>query len=63
MSDSSRESAEKIARMRARGVSTRSFWLSDREALLGVVFGLLVIGTINIFSSSFFLGITDFDSP
>ena len=63
MSDSSRESAEKIATMRARGVSTRSFWLSDREALLGVVFGLLVIGTINIFSSSFFLGITDFDSP
>ncbi len=63
MRESSRAASDILAERKARGESPRRFWLSDREALLGVVFGLLVIGTINIFSSSFFLGITDFDSP
>lgn len=63
MREGSREASEILAERKARGESPRSFWLSDREAMLGVVFCLLVFGTINIFSSSFFLGITDFDSP
>ncbi|MDO4202937.1 MAG: putative peptidoglycan glycosyltransferase FtsW [Selenomonadaceae bacterium] len=63
MRESSRGASEILAERKARGESPRSFWLSDREAMLGVVFCLLVFGTINIFSSSFFLGITDFDSP
>ena len=63
MREGSREASEILAERKARGESPRRFWLSDREAMLGVVFCLLVFGTINIFSSSFFLGITDFDSP
>lgn len=63
MREGSREASEILAERMARGESPRSFWLSDREAMLGVVFCLLVFGTINIFCSSFFLGITEYDSP
>lgn len=63
MREGSREARDILAERRARGESPRSFWLSDREAMLGVVFCLVIFGTINIFSSSFFLGITEFDSP
>lgn len=59
----SREASDILAERKARGESPRSFWLSDQEAMLGVVFCLVVFGTINIFCSSFFLGITEFDSP
>lgn len=63
MREGSREARDILAERKARGESPRSFWLSDREAMLGVVFCLVVFGTINIFCSSFFLGITEFDSP
>ncbi len=63
MREGSREASRILAERKARGESPRSFWLSDREAMLGVVFCLVVFGTINIFCSSFFLGVTEFDSP
>lgn len=63
MREGSREARDILAERKARGESPRSFWLSDQEAMLGVVFCLVVFGTINIFCSSFFLGITEFDSP
>ncbi len=39
------------------------FWLSDYEAILGVTIVLLVIGTLNIFSSSFVIAGTNYDDP
>ena len=31
----------------------RKFWLNDCEAVLGIMSGLLIIGGLNVFSSSF----------
>lgn len=39
------------------------FWMNDREAILGIVVLLLIIGTINVFSSSFVLSETYYDTP
>ncbi|MCR5560129.1 FtsW/RodA/SpoVE family cell cycle protein [Schwartzia sp. (in: firmicutes)] len=39
------------------------FWMNDREAILGIVVILLIIGSINIFSSSFVLSETYYDTP
>ena len=39
------------------------FWVSDYEAILGVTIVLLVIGTLNIFSSSFVVAGTNYDDP
>ena len=41
----------------------RSFWANDTEAVIGIMIILLVIGTINIFSSSFVIAESEFNSP
>lgn len=41
----------------------RRFWTNDREALLGIVLLLLIAGTVNVFSSSFVLAETNFNTP
>lgn len=41
----------------------KKFWLNDREAILGVVLLMLVIGCLNIFSSSFIMADTHYDTP
>ena len=44
-------------------MEVKKFWLSDMEALLGVVLVLVILGIINVFSSSFVLGTTDYENP
>ena len=39
------------------------FWMSDYEAILGVTIVLLLIGTLNIFSSSFVVASANYDDP
>lgn len=41
----------------------RKFWMNDQEAIMGIVMVLLIIGTINVFSSSFVLGENMYNSP
>ena len=41
----------------------RKFWMSDQEAVMGIVLVLLIIGTVNVFSSSFVLGESMYNSP
>lgn len=41
----------------------RKFWMNDCEAVLGIVAVLLIIGSINVFSSSFVLAETNFGTP
>lgn len=41
----------------------KKFWISDIEAVLAIVLVLLVLGTINVFSSSFIVAETDFGTP
>ncbi len=44
-------------------VSERKFWMNDCEAVLGISVLLLIIGTLNVFSSSFVLADTNFGTP
>ncbi len=39
------------------------FWMSDYEAILGVTLVLLMIGSLNVFSSSFVVAGTNYDDP
>lgn len=39
------------------------FWISDYEAILAVTVMLLVVGTLNVFSSSFVVAGTNYDDP
>ena len=39
------------------------FWISDYEAILAVTMMLLVVGTLNVFSSSFVVAGTNYDDP
>lgn len=41
----------------------RKFWNNDMEALIGIMVVLLILGTINVFSSSFILAEAEFDTP
>ncbi len=41
----------------------KKFWISDMEAVLAVMLVLLILGTINVFSSSFIIAETDFGTP
>ena len=42
---------------------TWKFWMNDREAILGIILVLLIIGTLNVFSSSFVVSETFYDTP
>ena len=39
------------------------FWVSDHEAVLGVTLMLVIIGTLNVFSSSFVVAGENYDDP
>ena len=41
----------------------RKFWLNDCEAVLGIMSGLLIIGGLNVFSSSFVMAEMNFGTP
>ena len=41
----------------------KNFWKNDMEAIIGIMVVLLVLGTINVFSSSFIVAETEFDTP
>ena len=41
----------------------KRFWNNDMEAIIGIMFVLLILGTINVFSSSFIIAEADFDTP
>ena len=41
----------------------RKFWNNDMEAIIGIMVVLLILGTINVFSSSFILAEAEFDTP
>ena len=41
----------------------KKFWNNDMEAIIGIMFALIILGTINVFSSSFILAESEFDSP
>ena len=41
----------------------KRFWNNDMEAVIGIMVVLLILGTINVFSSSFILAEAEFDSP
>ena len=48
---------------RDESASQWRFWISDYEAILGVTVMLLVVGTLNVFSSSFVVAGTNYDDP
>lgn len=41
----------------------KRFWNNDMEAIIGIMVVLLILGTINVFSSSFVIAEADFDTP
>ena len=41
----------------------KRFWNNDMEAVIGIMVVLLILGTINVFSSSFILAEAEFDTP
>lgn len=41
----------------------KKFWNNDMEAIIGIMVVLLILGTINVFSSSFILAEAEFDTP
>ncbi len=41
----------------------RRFWTNDMEAVIGIMAILLVLGTINVFSSSFVIAEADYNTP
>ena len=42
---------------------TKKFWINDTEAIIGIMIVLIILGTINVFSSSFIIAEAEFDSP
>lgn len=40
-----------------------TLWRNDREPVIAIIAILLVIGTVNVFSSSFVLSVTDYQTP
>ena len=41
----------------------KNFWESDQEAILAIMIVLIVLGTINVFSSSFVIAEADYNNP
>ena len=41
----------------------KKFWNNDTEAVIGIMVVLIILGTINVFSSSFIIAEAEFDSP
>ncbi len=47
----------------AAAVDRKKFWTSDMEAIIAIMVVLLILGTINVFSSSFIFAEAEFDTP
>ena len=43
--------------------AAKKFWTSDMEAIIAITLVLLILGTINVFSSSFIFAEAEFDTP
>ena len=41
----------------------KKVWNNDAEPIIAIMVILMVLGTINVFSSSFVLGTTDYETP
>lgn len=41
----------------------KKFWTNDIEAIIAITFVLLILGTINVFSSSFIVAEAEYDTP
>ena len=41
----------------------KKIWNNDAEPIIVIMVVLMVLGTINVFSSSFVLGTTDYENP
>ena len=54
----SSESGDKISKF-----ERKRFWNNDMEAIIGIMIVLIILGTINVFSSSFILAESEFDTP
>ena len=44
-------------------IERKRFWNNDMEAIIGIMVVLLILGTINVFSSSFIIAEAEFDTP
>ncbi len=54
---------ENVVVEKSGGVEKKRFWNNDMEAIIGIMVVLLILGTINVFSSSFILAEAEFDTP
>ena len=52
-----------IQRRELNQVGRQKFWTSDMEAIIAITAVLLILGTINVFSSSFIFAEAEFDTP
>ncbi|MBQ9496702.1 MAG: cell division protein FtsW, partial [Selenomonadaceae bacterium] len=41
----------------------KKFWTNDMEAIIAITLVLVILGTINVFSSSFIFAEAEFDTP
>ena len=52
-----------VQRTELNQAAGKRFWTSDMEAIIAITAVLLILGTINVFSSSFILAEAEFDTP
>ena len=57
------ENSDKTKKAHKDNADKKQFWNNDMEAIIGIMVVLLILGTINVFSSSFILVETEFDNP
>lgn len=54
---------EKVSSGGSSKIERKKFWNNDMEAIIGIMIVLIILGTINVFSSSFILAESEFDTP
>ena len=55
--------AEKNSSSLTSKIERKKFWNNDMEAIIGIMIVLIILGTINVFSSSFILAESEFYTP
>ena len=55
--------AQNAGKIDSTQAEKKKFWNNDMEAIIGIMVVLLILGTINVFSSSFIIAEAEFDSP
>ena len=55
--------AQKTDKINSVDADEKKFWNNDTEAVIGIMVVLIILGTINVFSSSFIIAEAEFDSP